>query len=309
MIAKLLHILFTSIFFIVPSDSAKLMKAMDSTGPAMPGMQKADSADILLEEFTPPRENKKIKLVYPKVTNTAFQVGEKLTFKVRYGFIRAGTATMSVYKETEIKGKPVYQIRTTAESDAPFSWVYEVKDVVDSFIDREGLFSWRFEKRLREGGYDIDLLVDYLPEDSLAKVESIRYRDEGTERKSYDVKVPPFAMDVLAAFYFIRTVPLNIGDVIKLINHDNEKVYDLEVAVYLRENVSTAAGEFRCLKIEPLLKGEGIFKQQGRLLVWLTDDQYKIPVQMTSEVAVGHITTELEKIEGIKGKIPARLSD
>jgi hypothetical protein len=40
----------------------------------------------------------------------------------------------------------------------------------------------------------------------------------------------------------------------------------------------------------------------------LTDDEYKIPVQMTSEVAVGHITTELEKIEGIKNKIPAQLS-
>ena len=309
MLPIFLHIFFTSLFFIMPGDSCQKMEAVDSSSFADPAGQKADSADILLEEFTPPRENEKLRLVYPKVVNQAFRVGEKLTFKVRYGFIRAGTATMSVYKETVMNGKPVYQIRTTAESDAPFSWVYEVKDVVDSFIDREGLFSWRFEKRLREGGYNIDLLVDYLPEDSLAKIESIRYRDEGTERKTYDVKVPPFAMDVLAAFYFIRTVPLHIGDVIKLTNHDNEKVYDLEVTVYMRENVSTAAGEFRCLKIEPLLKGEGIFKQEGRLLVWVTDDQYKIPVQMTSEVAVGHITTELEKIEGIKAKIPARLSD
>ena len=75
------------------------------------------------------------------------------------------------------------------------------------------------------------------------------------------------------------------------------------------ETINTAAGKFKCLKVEPLLKGEGIFKQKGRLLVWMTDDEYKIPVQMTSEVAVGHITSELEKIEGIKGKIPSRISD
>ena len=101
---------------------------------------------------------------------------------------------------------------------------------------------------------------------------------------------------------------LRIGDIVSMVNHDNKKVYDLEIHVYMREEIDTAAGTFRCLRIEPLLKGEGIFKQKGRLLVWVTDDEYKIPVQMTSEVAVGHITTELEKIEGIKHKLPALIS-
>jgi hypothetical protein len=250
----------------------------------------------------------KPSLVYPIVENNAFQIGERLTFKVRYGFVRAGTATMSVLKETEMNGYPVYQIQTTAESVSPFSWVYKVDDVVNSFMDKRGLFSWRFEKKLREGGYKIDMLVDYFPEDSLAKIQSIRYKDE-TEEKRYEVKVPPFAMDALAALYYIRTFPLRIGDIISMVNHDNKKVYNLEVHVYMREDVDTAAGTFRCLRVEPLLKGEGIFQQKGRLLVWLTDDEYKFPVQMTSEVAVGHITTELEKIEGVNHKIPARISE
>ena len=246
-------------------------------------------------------------LEFPTYENNAFRVGEKLTFKVRYGFVRAGTATMSVLKETTLRDRPVYQIQTTAESVSPFSWVYKVDDVVNSFIDKEGLFSWRFEKKLREGSYKIDMLVDYFHQDSLAKIHTIRYRDE-TEEKKYEVTIPPLAMDVLASFYFVRTKPLRIGDIISMVNHDNKKIYDLEVHVYMRENISTDAGTFRCLKVEPLLKGEGIFKQKGRLLVWLTDDEYKIPVQMTSEVIVGHITTELEKIEGINYKIPALIS-
>jgi hypothetical protein len=69
------------------------------------------------------------------------------------------------------------------------------------------------------------------------------------------------------------------------------------------------AGKFRCLVLEPLLKGEGIFKQQGRLQVWMTNDKYKIPVQMTSKVIVGHITSELEKIEGVGAPLPAQLND
>jgi hypothetical protein len=246
--------------------------------------------------------------VYPIVENNAFQIGEKLTFKVRYGFVRAGTATMSVLKETILNERPVYQIQTTAESVSPFSWVYKVDDVVNSFIDKEGLFSWRFEKKLREGSYKIDLLVDYIPKDSLAKIHTIRYKDD-IEENRYDVKVPPFALDVLAAFYFVRTKPLRVGDIVSIINHDNKKVYNLEIHVYMREEIDTAAGTFKCLRIEPQLKGEGIFQQKGRLLVWITDDKYKIPVQMTSEVAVGHITTELEKIEGINHKLPSLISE
>ena len=76
-------------------------------------------------------EKPKPDLVYPIVENNAFQIGEKLTFKVRYGFVRAGTATMTVLKETELNGHPVYQIQTTAESVSPFSWVYKVDDVCE----------------------------------------------------------------------------------------------------------------------------------------------------------------------------------
>jgi hypothetical protein len=258
-------------------------------------------------EIQDDRKNRN-ELQFPKYDNNAFKVGEKLTFKVRYGFVRAGTATMSVLREMTLRDRPVYHIQTTAKSVSPFSWVYKVDDVVNSFIDKDGFFSWRFEKKLREGGYKIDMLVDYFHQDSLAKIHTIRYRDD-TEEKKYDVKIPPLSMDVLASFYFIRTRPLRIGDIVSMVNHDNKKVYDLEVHVYMRENISTDAGTFRCLKVEPLLKGEGIFQQKGRLLVWLTDDEYKIPVQMTSEVIVGHITTELEKIEGINHKIPALISE
>ena len=51
----------------------------------------------------------------------------------------------------------------------------------------------------------------------------------------------------------------------------------------------------------------GIFKQKGELWVWLTDDENKIPVQMRSKVAVGSITTELKKIEGVSLPIKSQI--
>ncbi len=251
----------------------------------------------------------KVILDYPKTENNAFSVGEKLTFKVRYGFIRAGTATMEVMKDKMIRGKPVYHIQARAGSASGFSWIYKVEDVIDSYMDKMGLFSWKFEKRLREGSYMVDLLVNYFPEDSLADINYIRYEDENTirDKEHYQIKTPPFSRDVLASFYYIRTQNLEVGKVFTMVNHDNKKVYNLEIHVYPREIAETAAGNFSCFVVEPLLKGEGLFQQKGRLRVWMTDDKFKIPVQMKSEVVVGHITTELEEISGINEPIPSRM--
>jgi hypothetical protein len=250
------------------------------------------------------------KLVYPVVKNEAFFVGEKLLFDISYGFIHAGTATMEVKKEMLLHDKPVYHIQTTARSAAGFSWIFRVDDVIDSYIDKQGLFSWKFDKRLREGGYKVDFLVDYFPEDSLAEIAYTRYKRGMiiTNQETYQVKTPPFVLDVLAAFYYTRTQNLELGQSISITNHDNKNIYDLEVHVYQKEIIDTDAGKFRCLFIEPLLKGEGIFKQKGRLKVWITDDQYKIPVKMRSEVAVGAITVELDEMKGLPYKIPALLA-
>jgi hypothetical protein len=245
--------------------------------------------------------------IFPKRINQAFRPGEKLTFKIRYGIIRAGTATMFVKKEREFNNRTVYHIQTTAKSAAAFSWIYKVRDKVVSYLDKEGLFSWKFEKYLREGGYKVDLTVNYDPFQSLANVSFIRYHSDMTIKKedNYQVKTTPFILDILAAFYYVRTQELEVGKSIFLHNHDKKKINKLEVRVYKKEAIKVKAGKFRCFVVEPLLAGEGIFKQKGRMKVWLTDDQYKIPVQMKSAVFVGSITTELEKIEGVSRPIPS----
>jgi len=288
-------------------DTVKVTDDTSDTAPAV--LEKAEYTPISVPLPASDQSVSKV-IIFPIVKNTTFQTGEKFTYKVRYGFIRAGTAVMEVVTETTINNRISYHIQTRAKSASGFDFIYKVEDVVDSYMDKDGLFSWKFHKRLREGGYKADLLVDYYPQDSLADVSFTRYKGKMkvTTQQNYKVKTPPFVLDVLASLYYVRTQDLEVGKSIYITNHDNKKIYDLEVKVYQKEIIETEAGKFRCVLVEPVLKGEGIFKQKGRLKIWLTDDRFKIPVQMTSEIAVGHITSELEKIEGIKGNIPARIT-
>lgn len=242
-------------------------------------------------------------------SSQSFSVGERLVYKIRYGIIKAGRAEMKVMSLTEEGNDLVYHIQTTAKSLPTFNWIYKVEDVVNTFASVNELLPIRFEKKLREGGYKADTFVDYHHDDSLAVVEFIRYEDNMKikGRKKYNVIIPPKVYDVLSAFYYVRTLPLEIGKSVFLSNHDKDKVFNTEIKVYQKEEVKVEAGKFRCLVVEPVLQGEGIFKQKGRLKIWLTDDELKIPVLMTSEIIVGHVTTELAEIHGINQLIPAQI--
>jgi len=215
------------------------------------------------------------------VENDAFGVGEKLSFDIRYGFISAGSATMEVARLIEFEGRPCYQLVTHANSNSFFSTFYKVEDRVQSILDATGIYSWRFEKNLREGSYRSDRLFVF------------DQRNQRVTGPKDTVSVPPFVQDALSTLFYVRTQPLEVGKSIWLDNFVDGKQYRLEVKIEGRETVTVAAGTFDCLVVEPITQSVGLFKHEGRLRVWLTDDRLRMPVLMKSKIVVGSITAEL----------------
>ena len=75
--------------------------------------------------------------------------------------------------------------------------------------------------------------------------------------------------------------------------HASHKSQPIEVRVLGRQRVETPAGTFDCVAIEPILRAAGIFKNKGRLIIWLTADDRRIPVMMKSKVTIGSISVVL----------------
>ncbi|MFC1693426.1 DUF3108 domain-containing protein [Candidatus Latescibacterota bacterium] len=233
----------------------------------------------IAEEF-PPRKFKP-----RKEQNNTWGVGEELIFSVKYGFYRAGKATMSILETKEVNGGFCYYIQTTAKSNDFISKFYKVDDRINSYIDVEGLFSRRFEKKLREGKYRSNRIIDFYHNRLIAL---------NTQEKYALVEIPMYVQDILSALYYLRTFDLRIGKNQTVEVYADGKVYPLKISIKTKEIIEVPAGKFRCLKIEPSLKSEGIFKQKGRITIWLTDDDRKIPVKMTSKILIGSIATYLE---------------
>jgi hypothetical protein len=55
------------------------------------------------------------------------------------------------------------------------------------------------------------------------------------------------------------------------------------------------------------MKEGGVFKSEGRVVIWLTDDERRIPVKVSTKVVVGSIDAELREYSGINGPIGGKV--
>jgi hypothetical protein len=218
--------------------------------------------------------------------HSAIAVGERLVFSIRYGMIKAGTAVMEVVDRKKVDGRPAYHIVSTANSNSVFDGIYRVRDRVISLMDEDRLYSLYFEKHLREGRYRVDQQVRF-----------DHARAVATYQDGREAPISPGAFDVLAAFYRVRTMPLQPGQRFFLESHDNRRNFPLRVTVLRRERVETPAGTFDCLVVEPTLRSGAFFKNEGKLTIWLTDDDRRMPVLMRSKLPIGAISVELTEYQ------------
>jgi hypothetical protein len=211
-----------------------------------------------------------------------WRIGEYFQFSIEWNGLNGGSSLMQVQNLHTVDGHRAYRIVSKTESNSFVSKFYKVRDRAESYIDAESLFSRRFVKHLREGGYKQDLDVRFDQE----RHQAI-YADGPT------LDVPAGVHDVLSAFYYVRTQPLANGATLSIPTHDNRKSYVMEVKVLRRERIEVPAGKFDCVLVEPVLKSEGVFKASGSILVWLSDDARRIPVLVKSKVPVGSISVSL----------------
>jgi len=223
-----------------------------------------------------------------KSQNT-FKAGECLDFKIYFEFILGGKSRMAVEGIEEVDGYPCYHIVSTARSTKTVDMFYKVRDKVETWRDVKGGFSRRYSKKLHEGRYKCDKRVEYFPDDSTAFL----YRK--LEAPAETLNVIGTVQDVLSAFYEFRTLDLRIGKSDWIDIHDINKRYDLEVRVLRRETIEVPAGKFKCFVIEPLLKSSGLFRKEGIMQIWLTDDEHRMPVLMKSKLYFGRVWAKLVK--------------
>lgn len=232
------------------------------------------------------------------LSQQAYQVGERLVFDVKFGYVKAGEGTFWIATADTLYGRTTYRIIFSARSASSFDWIYKVDDRFDTFIDSAGIFPWRFSQRLREGRYKNDYTADFDQYNNVAHA--------GDKQ----ILIPPYVHDIVSAFFYVRTMDFSsarMNQRFTLNNFFKDSTYQLTVRYLGTQRVEVAAGKFDCIMIEPLIKEGGLFKTDGRIVLWLTSDERKVPIKVHTKIGIGAIEAELRTAEGVlypwKGKL------
>lgn len=216
--------------------------------------------------------------------------GEKLIFTVKYGLIAAAEATLEI-KSTTFSNKDAWLISSKARTYPFFDGVFTVRDTIRSWWEKDSLRTLRLSKYMNEGAYRQFRVITYNHDKNTASYQRWNFKKQSFKTKQ--INIPHNTQDILSAFYKVRQMNLNPGKTVFVDITVDGKSVRTEVVVHRRETINSIFGDKECLVIEPKLKSEGIFKQSDKVLIWITDDKYKVPLKMTSKIIFGAFSATL----------------
>ncbi len=232
------------------------------------------------------------------IAEVAFQPGEELLYKLRYGIFTAAEAKLRII-DTDLKfdDRPVFHLIAEGRTSGTFDIFHRVRNRYDSYIDRKELTPYLYTENIHESSYRRNDKARFYQEQQ--KVVSNKGSFKG----------PAQIFDVISAYYFARSIDISKikkGDKFSMSYFLSDGISQLEIEYLGKEVVRTALGKFNCLKFSPSIQPGRIFRKDSKLYLWITDDGNRIPVKAHVEVLVGSITMELVNAKGLKYPLAAK---
>lgn len=210
-------------------------------------------------------------------------LGEKLTFAMSVLGTEGGELTLTA-TETELAGRPAWKFELSAISGEFLSKLFLVRDYLASWVDPRTFRTLRFEKHTVEGKRVRDDLIEF------------DYGRKTAFRDGKPITIEESTLDTLSSLYYIRLIDLDAAKP-AVLSVVSRKLFPLSVVVLGRETVKTPAGTFRTIRVEPRSPDEGLIGKGKNLVLWLTDDERKMPVQLKSKLKIGTLLGKLRAVE------------
>jgi hypothetical protein len=222
--------------------------------------------------------------------------GEELNYRIHYGVLTAGTATLTTVKTT-YQGKPHFYVKGYGKTTGAVRAFFTVEDHYESFINYDtGLPSY-YVRNVQEGGYTQHLQTVF------NHANQTLILTDKEKNNSKVVKSVKNVQDMLSAFYYLRSLDaseLKVGTIKKFDVWIDDELFPFQVKVVGVENVKTKFGSINCLKILPQVMSGRVFKDKEGVTLWVSNDRNYIPIAIKAELAVGSLKASLDSYKNVK---------
>ncbi|GAB4013650.1 MAG: hypothetical protein Fur0010_10680 [Bdellovibrio sp.] len=285
-----------------PSKKKKVEQAPVVTKALVPEVEEekappAQEEDLYPEAFKQyDKKSEKFWLSFkPKVF-----VGEKFVFEVSYVGVKAGTVTIQTQPPVLINDKKHYHFMAEMISADYYSYIYALKDRIESFVEEEKFLPVKYFLIQRESGQNVDDLQIFDHEKNMTTHWYKREKKNKDKKEKKEAVIPKYFQDSFSALYFIRGFPLKKGDIYQFPIVTRAKIWLLKVRVMGEEEIEVMDKKIKAIKLEAETQFPGVLKKSGDINFWYSADSARKLLMFKAKVKIG--TVEGNLIEYVEGK-------
>lgn len=236
----------------------------------------------------------------------AFQAGERMDFVLHYrwGAINTdvGTATVTL-DSLNFNGHEAFRCSVFGKTKKFFDVFFKVREDFKSWFTMDGLKPLKFTRDTYEGGYQARNTYMYrwdAPDPFIAADVYTSKRGQ----MSYELPLTPCTFDLPSLFFFARNMDIeNVepGKRYPMTFAIDEEVYNVYFIMYGKETIKVKGlGTVNTIKFAAkLLEGE-VFKGEEDMLIWISDDENRLPVYFEAPLLVGAAAGRMSGYDGLK---------
>ena len=203
---------------------------------------------------------------------------EKLNYSVSFRGMNVGTAELMI--DEKGTNSVSYNIKSQIKSNKYISYIYDLNDKVNIWVNANDFSLIKVEKNIKEGAYRRDYYAEIINDTIIFNTDRIK------------INGPLY--DPISIIYLLRNKNIELNEAFNITTFDINVIRPVKLTLTNIEKVEVPYGEFSCNVFRPSsIDGSPLFKADGLMTVWLSNDSLKLPIKISQKTNLGDMTMKL----------------
>jgi Protein of unknown function (DUF3108) len=226
--------------------------------------------------------------------------GEKISYNVHYGFIKAGEVIISVEPNLSIVDSHFcYKATIDGYTVGAVGLFASIHDKFTAYIDSAMFLSHKFVRDVQENNYTLLETTEFDRNSNQAYV-SKRKDDNSFEMKSYGIKKN--VQDVVSSYFKMRNMTFDTLRKNQILSFDvffEDTTFIFRMKSLGSDKIKTKIGRKKSIVFAPILPkmNNSIFAEKDPIKVWITDDAFRIPLKIQVNTKYGAAEADIIRYE------------
>lgn len=237
---------------------------------------------------------------------SAYTHSEEVAYTLHYewGMIDSDVAKATVRLDSlTYNGEKAYKCTMHGSTTRLYDIVFKVREDFQAWFTRDGIRPLKYYRHSHEGSYEAENLYVY-DRDAAEPVIRAELYTSKQGFSSLELPLTPCTFDLPTLFYYARNMDFDVvepGVKYPMTFAVDDEVFNVYFILHGREVVKIKGlGKVKTIKFgAKLLEGE-VFKGDSDMLIWVTDDDNRLPVYFEAPLLIGTAIGRMTSYQNLK---------